>query len=282
MTSSDTARRAVGRAARRAMKSAARGVDLLHPPTPGLTILIYHRVGSSDDSQMSLPTARFDEQMSRLAADHRVVDLDGACDEIDDAARTGRDVEPGVVITFDDGTDDWSTTVLPILERHGLPATFYVTSGFVDSELELPSDGVPATWNQLRELAASPLVTIGSHTRTHRLLRGLDEETTLAELEHCDRRIHDELGVEVRHFAYPKAVDGSSAARRLVATRYRSAVLAGTSANGPNAALHGLARSPIQRDDSVGDVERKFVGGLHGEDVIRGRLNKWRYRGAER
>lgn len=282
MTQTRPDRLALSRAARRAMKHAARGIDRIRPPRPGLTCLIYHRVGSRDHSQMALSESTFDDQMKHLAACHRVIDLDTACDEIETAARTGADVEPGVVITFDDATDDWATTVLPIIGRYELPATFYVTSGFVDGELDLPADGVAASWDQLRELAASPLVTVGSHTRTHRLLRGLDEADTLAELEDCDTRIRDELGVEVRHFAYPKAVDGSPAARELIAGRYRSAVLAGTRANGPNAALHSLARSPIQRDDSISDFRRKAAGGLHGEDIIREQLNKWRYRDAER
>ena len=36
-----------------------------------------------------------------------------------------------VVITFDDGFKSWISYAVPILKRLGMPATFFVTSGFV-------------------------------------------------------------------------------------------------------------------------------------------------------
>ncbi len=41
--------------------------------------------------------------------------------------------EPGVVLTFDDGTHDFCDIVVPELVEVGLPATLYLATGFVDT-----------------------------------------------------------------------------------------------------------------------------------------------------
>ncbi len=72
--------------------------------------------------------------------------------------------ERPVMITFDDGTHDWASTVLPLLQERGMVAEFYVTLQ------SLPSGGM--TWRELRELAAAGM-GIGAHGLHHRQLAGL-------------------------------------------------------------------------------------------------------------
>ena len=72
--------------------------------------------------------------------------------------------ERPVMITFDDGTHDWASTVLPLLQARGMVAEFYVTLQ------SLPSGGM--TWRELRELAAAGM-GIGAHGLHHRQLAGL-------------------------------------------------------------------------------------------------------------
>ena len=52
--------------------------------------------------------------------------------------------ERPVIITFDDGSHDWMTTVLPMLQARGMVAEFYVT-------LDAVANG-NVTWRQLRRL----------------------------------------------------------------------------------------------------------------------------------
>jgi peptidoglycan/xylan/chitin deacetylase (PgdA/CDA1 family) len=266
-------------AARTAVKAAAAAGDLVTGPGAGVTVLIYHRVGAGCGGEMDLDPAVFDDQLAWLAATQRVLSLDQAADELTDATGPAR---PGVVVTFDDGTDDWVDHVLPAIERHRVPATFYVATDFVDRGVPFPGGGRPATWSALRELAASPLTTVGSHTHRHLLLDRLPAADIDDELDRSADLLGEHLGVTPTHFAYPKAVAGSPAAEAAVRRRFRTAVLAGTRANRPGADLHRLQRSPIQRSDGPRWFRRKAQGGMRLEDDLRRTANRLRYRGATR
>ncbi len=265
--------------ARQAVKAVSAASDLAFRSKPGITILIYHRVGAGNGGQMDLPSAEFRDQLAWLSDTQRVLSLDQAIDELVGMPEPGGAIEPGVVLTFDDGTTDWVDNVLPALEQHSVPATFYVATSFVDEGTRFPGDGSPLSWRSLNELRSSDLVTIGSHTHRHLLLDRLDPATVADELDRSIDLLQSHLDVAVEHFAYPKAVAGSSAAEAAVRTRFRSAVLAGTRSNHPGADLHRLNRSPIQPTDGSVWFRRKARGGMRLEDDLRQFANRVRYRG---
>jgi peptidoglycan/xylan/chitin deacetylase (PgdA/CDA1 family) len=261
---------------RRALKAASRAYDVVRRPAAGVTVLIYHRVGAGSGGQMNLDAGEFERQVEWLAATQRVVDLDTAVSEIGGPGPT----RPGVALTFDDGTADWIDVVAPILVRHRVPAAFYLTTAYPDGELPLPDGEPPITWAGLGELAATGVATIGSHTHTHRLLDRLDPADIDGELDRSIDLIGERLGVDARHFAYPKAVDPSAPARDAVRRRFRSAALAGTRANVAGGDPLTLWRSPVQAADSFADFQRKSRGGMGFEDSVRRTMNRVRYRGS--
>lgn len=101
-----------------------------------------------------------------------------------------------IVLTFDDGFQDLLLVAAPALFANGVPFTAYITTGFLDTPGYL-------TVPQLRELAANPLVTVGSHTVTHPMTRFLTADAVMEELTASKARLEDVLGREVRHFAFP-------------------------------------------------------------------------------
>lgn len=263
---------------RRALKGAARGFDTVVPPVRGLTVLIYHRVGAASGGQMNLDPSVFEDQVEWLAATTRVITLDQAVAEIGGPGP----VEPGVVLTFDDGTADWVDVVAPVLTRHGVPATFYLTTGYPEGDHQLPDGERAISWSGVAELASSGIASIGSHTHSHVLLDRLDEEAIADELDRSLDLIRERVGADADHFAYPKAVDPSVPAHRAVRARFRSASLAGTRANVAGDDVYQLFRSPIQAADTFADFRRKAAGGMGLEDAMRRRLNRVRYRGKVR
>ena len=68
-------------------------------------------------------------------------------------------------------------------------------------------------WDEIRRLAADPLVTIGAHTRRHFALAKLTLAEARAEIEESVRRIEREIGKPCRHFSYPYGDEASAGQR---------------------------------------------------------------------
>jgi peptidoglycan/xylan/chitin deacetylase (PgdA/CDA1 family) len=94
---------------------------------PGVGIvLMYHRVAEPRDDPWGLCVSpcRFAEQMEALARGARTVPLAA----LPEAVAAGR---AAVAVTFDDGYADNLSAALPVLERHGIPATVFLATGWV-------------------------------------------------------------------------------------------------------------------------------------------------------
>lgn len=113
-----------------------------------------------------------------------------------------------LVITFDDGYLDNIEVAAPILRRFALPATFFVTTSFIESSIVPWWDAGLArhpgwmSWEQVRSLAAEGF-DIGGHTRTHPDLGQIDGEQADLEIAGCRDDLRCELGAPPAHFAYP-------------------------------------------------------------------------------
>lgn len=128
-------KRSLKRSARRMLTTPPFGV--LRRYFQGLgSCLLYHRVTTTlpDSNQfqpylgLSVHQDRFDEQMRYLSQHFHCLPLDEAI------TRLAKDqLSPKTaIVTFDDGYLDNLTLALPILERYHVPATIYVTTGFID------------------------------------------------------------------------------------------------------------------------------------------------------
>lgn len=263
----------------RALKTSAETADRVRGPRRGIVVLIFHCVGRGSGLELDLPAERFAEQMAWLAASGRATTLDDALDRLERPEPPGPDP---VVVTFDDGPADFADTAVPILARHGIPATIYLATAFLDEQRPFPYGVPPMSWAAARETLASGLVTVGSHTHTHALLDRLPDDRVADELDRSTGSIEDHLGVTPRHFAYPKSLEPSPGADRAVRARFRSAALAGTRPNryGRTDPFR-LARSPIQAGDEMRWFRAKVAGGMAFEDDVRRFVNRWRYSDAE-
>jgi peptidoglycan/xylan/chitin deacetylase (PgdA/CDA1 family) len=145
-------------------------------------VLLYHRVDDEADVHgLAVPMARFQEQLKRLASDYAVLPLEELL------TTSAADLPPhAVAITFDDGYLDNLERAAPALERAGLPATFFLTSRWLDTPGEywwdlleralLANDSLPrsievnAAGDRLQLDTATAEARLATHARLHALM----------------------------------------------------------------------------------------------------------------
>lgn len=120
------------------------------------------------------------------------------------------------VITFDDGFSN-QMKAFEILKRHNMPATYYIiTSGershwCIGAARRYNDPSQPAagcgdsymSWDQVKELDRSGLITIGAHTVDHQNLAAQNEAEQRFEINASKQDIEQHLGHTITDFAYP-------------------------------------------------------------------------------
>lgn len=97
--------------------------------------LTYHRVSAleADPDRLAIPPEAFEAQMAVLASEYHVLRASELCTVLGKRRRLPR---RAVVVTFDDGYADLLSAAKPILERHGVPATAFVSTREVGTDRE--------------------------------------------------------------------------------------------------------------------------------------------------
>jgi peptidoglycan/xylan/chitin deacetylase (PgdA/CDA1 family) len=71
-----------------------------------------------------------------------------------------------------------------------------------------PAKYSPCSWSELREMADSGLMEIGSHTMTHPILSSVTDEESFDELTRSRAQIEEGIGRSVRSFCFPNGMPG--------------------------------------------------------------------------
>lgn len=173
-----------------------------------IPILMYHQVSSVPHPNFldfTVTTQAFSHQMRLLKfLGFQAVSLARllACKE----ERGTMPAKP-VIITFDDALFDAIENAVPILERMGFPAVFYVTTEYVgkksswmvpEVEVEFPV----ASWEKIKALDIRNF-EIGAHTISHPRLSKISEKDCYEELHGSRQKLEEILEHEVKHLAYP-------------------------------------------------------------------------------
>ncbi|MBS1952677.1 MAG: polysaccharide deacetylase family protein [Cyanobacteria bacterium SZAS-4] len=97
--------------------------------TPRTLMLLYHRIAdlSSDPQLLAVTPEHFDQHLQVVRRKYRSHKFSA----LTESGASPKTPANAIVITFDDGYADNLTNALPLLEKHGIPATVFVTTGFV-------------------------------------------------------------------------------------------------------------------------------------------------------
>lgn len=104
--------------------------------------------------------------------------------------------DKNVVLTFDDGYEDFYTQAFPLIKKYNVKTTLYIIINALGTKGYL-------TRAQVRELADSGLVEIGSHTFNHPDLRNLKNKDVKFEIESSKKILETITGKTVLTFCYP-------------------------------------------------------------------------------
>jgi peptidoglycan/xylan/chitin deacetylase (PgdA/CDA1 family) len=173
-----------------------------------ISILMYHQVG-----EFSRPAThranychirRFKAQMAWLHRfGYRVIGLEDAYEVL----FGGRSLAGNaVVLTFDDGYQNFYEFAFPVLKQYGFPATVFLVADLLGRKTEWLAA-------EKREAALMDLATVrklrregilfGSHTLSHPRLSAIDREWMRREVQASRRQLEILLEEEIGFFCYP-------------------------------------------------------------------------------
>lgn len=126
-----------------------------------------------------------------------------------------------VVITFDDGYKSWISNALPILKKLQLPATFFISSGFIGLSEQEASNFIRHNLRTQNvtggldiedvKILAEQGFGIGGHGTNHKMLSEIDDISQLRqEIIEDKERLEKIVKREVDYFAYPFGDDRNS------------------------------------------------------------------------
>jgi len=163
-------------------------------------ILLYHSVAKEPSfGSYSVPVKAFEAQMAYLSRHFKIVRL---CDLEHHIVANSQDRI--ACVTFDDGCMDNYEVALPVLERFGVKATFFIVTGLLGRYLSTSFGNVPLmSSHEICELVSLGH-EVGAHSVSHTKLTQVPMEHAIREIRESKHFLEDLIGREVISFAYPK------------------------------------------------------------------------------
>ncbi len=236
-------------------------ISLDRPDAPQLPIVMYHSI--ADDAkprfkQFAVPPRLFADHMAFLD-DQGYTPL--TITQYIHLRQQPHAVWPNrpIILTFDDGFDDFYTHAFPVLRCHGFVATLYVTTGFVGATsrwLRRSGEAMHQmlTWDHLRELSQNN-IECGAHSHNHLPLDTLPLTLARQEIQQSKQLLEKQLSREVLTFAYPFGYYTSALQEEVCRAGFTSACAVKntlcTGASNP----YALERLIVRRDVSVEALE---------------------------
>ena len=167
-------------------------------------VVAFHRVQDGIDDGLTVSRRTFERYCRFFQRRFRVVSLPDLVRKLE----AGRTPNRELVITFDDGYRDNFENAAPVLEKLSLPASFFVITQWIGTDVVPFWDRQQGTrhpwmtWDEVRSLYRKGF-DIGAHTRTHVDLGRVS--TSLAQEEIVGARfdLERQLAAPVESFAYP-------------------------------------------------------------------------------
>ncbi len=169
----------------------------------GAVILMYHSVAISD-TFFSVSPEVFENQIEFLKS--KSVEF-VKFSELVERRRAHQSLDNLVCLTFDDGYEDNYLNAYPVLKKYSIPATIFVATGYVGSEMQISTGQRLKMMSRemVSDLMKSGLVECMPHGHTHRSLVKIDKQEIHRDILESQKTLEsiDISGQKGYYFAYP-------------------------------------------------------------------------------
>lgn len=230
-------------------------------PVRSVPVLMYHEISepAQTGSQLAVSPAAFREQLAYLRDAGYSTLTAGALAAL---LAEGAAVPPRtVILTFDDGFEDFHRSAVPLLAEHGLNATVFVTTGWVQDAGPARRPGRMLSWSQVDEAVAAGM-EVGAHSALHPQLDQIPAARLREELYASKSELEDRLGAPVPGLAYPFGYSNAMVREVARAAGYGYGYSVRNVMAHPASDLFRLPRLTVHRSTSLSEFGRLVEGQL--------------------
>lgn len=202
-------------------------------------VLMYHAIDQNDKvTKLSVRPESFARQMEFLHKNkYNVVTLD----KIVSYLRNKEPMPPKTIaITFDDGFYNNYKYAYPVLKKYNIPAAIFVIVGNIGQPGYLG-------WKEIKEMSDSGIITIGSHTISHKWLPTTGTAQLRRELADSKSALEEKLGKKVDALCYPIGAHDERVERETNKAGYLCAVATNPGLGSSADDIYSIKRIKISR-----------------------------------
>ena len=231
-------------------------------PVRSVPVLMYHEVNDPAEAwrHLAVPPAAFREQLRYLHDAGYVTLTAGKLATL--LAADGQVPPRSVVLTFDDGFEDFHRHAVPTLAEYGFAATVFVTTNWVQDAGSASAASRPGrmlSWGQISESLGAGM-EVGAHSCQHFQLDQLPVKQLRDELYVSKARLEDKLGIRVPGLAYPYGYSNAKVREVARAAGYDYGYAVRNKMTGLDGDLFRLPRLTVHRSTDMSEFRRLVEG----------------------
>ena len=158
----------------------------------GVTSLMYHRFDENKYPSTNIKNEIFIEHLKEI--NNSEIEFI-TFEKFEEIIKTGIK-KNYLLLTIDDAFKSFYLNAWPILKNKKIPFILFVNTEAIGKNGYM-------TWEQIREVTSSNLVTIGNHSHTHEYLIDWKDSEIKSDLETSIKIFKEELGYSPEIFSYP-------------------------------------------------------------------------------
>ncbi len=176
--------------------SAPAADDITPYDQKGAVIFAYHRIGEDGFPETNLRREQFEAHIREIVSGgYNVLPIP----EIIKTLKEKKNLPPRTIgITFEGGYKSILENAIPLLQKHDLPFTLFISTDKADWDLR-----EYINWNEIKKLARSENVTIGIHPASYVRLTGSEKHEIRSQINKAKTRYRENLSEDPSLFAYP-------------------------------------------------------------------------------